>query len=334
MRTPPSVSEVLVQGFVSRDQGHDPEAWMPLRINVGTWVGWLPLLLAVAALARPRRTAWLAAVGAASLWMMLSEELPFGPWSWLHELPGLGSLQVPARFNVFVAATLAMLAAFGLEALAARMRLRALAPVVVALAAADLFAVNADVYRVAFAVPPIPVEPREAFVQYATSPWRDRYVATVLEPVRPNWPNATFPAILENAGVIHAYRDLVHPRNALAFDDPDYPGAEVAAVGTAVAVDDVRLTSNRVAFSIRGGGGRVVVNQNFHPDWRVVGGEGARVTSHGGRLAVQVPPGSHAVELAFRPPAFRWGAAVSAVAWLGVAGVAVYSRYPRARSAS
>jgi hypothetical protein len=334
MRTPPSLGEVLFQGFASRDQGHDPEAWMPLRINVGTWIGVVPLLLAAGALARPRRTAWLAAVLAASLWIMLSEELPVGPWSWLHRLPGLASLQVPARFNVFVAATLAMLSAFGLDALAGRVRARGLGPAVVALVAVDLFAVNAGVFRVAFAVPPIPVEPRERFVQYATSPWRDRYVESVREPVRGNWPNATFPAIRENAGVILAYRDLVHPRSALAFDDPAYPGAEVAAVGPGLVLDDVRFTSNRVAFSARGDGGRVVVNQNYHPDWRLARGEGARLTRDRGRLAVEVPPGSHEVELAFRPPAFRWGAAVSSAAWLGVAGVALYSRYPRARSAS
>ncbi|MGH0033407.1 MAG: hypothetical protein ACQGVK_00110 [Myxococcota bacterium] len=331
----PSASEVLFEGLLSRDQRHDAEAWMPFRINVGMYVGVLPLLLGAFALARRRHgLGWLAAVLGASLWFVLSEELPIAPWGLLHRLPGFASLQVPARFNLFVVASLALLAAHGLQALAKPRRLRPVGPLVVALVAADLFWVNAPVFEAAFPVPPMEVEPRPGFVQYLKSPYGERYAKSVRYPVRPNWPNATYPAILENAGVIYAYRDLVHGQRAIAFDAPDYPGAEVVALASPSLLRSFELTANRVKLALDGTGGRIVVNQNFHPDWKVLGGEGARIAFHEGRLAVDVPRGVHSAELVFRPRSFVLGAVASASGWIAVAGIAVYSRYPRARSAS
>jgi len=43
---PPRASSMLYQMFLSRNQQHDPGSWMPYKLNVGCYVGWIPLLLA------------------------------------------------------------------------------------------------------------------------------------------------------------------------------------------------------------------------------------------------------------------------------------------------
>jgi hypothetical protein len=317
LAAPPGAIDVLRQALVARDQTHEPSDAAPFRINVGTYVGVLPLVLAAAALLlAPRQGAWLGALLAASLWLMLSEELPVGPWELLHRLPGFSSLQLPARFNLFVLLVVALLAAQGLARLAARARW--VAPAALALVAADLFWVDAPVYRVAFAVPPIPVERRSERVQYHRSPYAEVYAERVTVPVRPAWPSAAFPATLENAGVVDTYLDLLHPRAAIPFDAPDYPGAEVFAVRGTSQVRSLELTPNRVHAVVEGGGGRIVVNQNFHRGWKVLAPPGARLGVHRGLLAVDVPAGRMELRLAFAPGSFRIGATISALAWCAV----------------
>jgi hypothetical protein len=317
LATPPGAADVLRQGLLGRDQTHAPNDAAPFRINVGAYVGVLPLLLAAAALLlAPRQSAWLGALLVASLWLMLSEELPVSPWALLHALPGFSSLQVPARFNLFVLLLLALLAAQGLARLAVRAPW--VAPAALVLVAADLFWVDAPVYRAAFAVPPIPLERRAERVQYQRSPYTEVYAQRVTVPVRPAWPSAAFPATLENAGVVDTYLDLLHPRAAIPFDAPGYPGAEVFVVRGASEVRAFELTPNHVRAVVEGGGGRIAVNQNFHRGWKVLAPPGARLGVHRGLLAVDVPAGRHELQLAFAPGSFRIGAALSALAWCAV----------------
>jgi hypothetical protein len=183
--------------------------------------------------------------------------------------------------------------------------------------------VDAPVYRAAFAVPPIAVERRAERIQYERSPYTALYAERVTVPVRPAWPSAAFPTTLENAGVIDTYDDLFHPRAAIAFDAPDYPGAEVFAVRGTSVPSSIALTLNRVHAVVEGGGGRIAVNQNFHRGWKVLAPPGARLGVHRGLVAVDVPAGRHELELAFAPGSFRIGAAVSALAWCALLALRV-----------
>jgi hypothetical protein len=148
----------------------------------------------------------------------------------------------------------------------------------------------------------------------------------VTVPVRPAWPSAAFPAIRENAGVIHTYDDIFHRRSAIPFDAPDYPGAEVFVVRGTSELRSFELSLNEVRLAVEGGGGRIGVNQNFHPGWRVLSPRGARLGIHRGLLAVDVPAGRHDVRLAFAPASFRTGAAISALAWCALLAVRWRSR--------
>ena len=328
----PSAWQMLFQGFVSRNQGHDPRAWMPFVINVGCYVGVLPLLMAGFSLLRDFRRTWtLAAALLASLWVYLGAAAPFNAWAWLHRMPGFQSLQVPTRFKPFLLLTLALLAAHGLQRVKPSNRHGLkwmLMPVaLVTVITADLYLVNAPVLRFAFTVEPMLVEPRDTFSNYQRSPFREHYGPTLgpyplMDEVIPI---GTFPTTLENAGVINARKDFEYPRDALAHDDPRYPGREAWAVDPRTTIERVGITPNRITVTTAGNGSRIVVNQNHDAGWRVEG-TGAPVESHGGLISLEIPPGDHQTTLVYRPRSFFWGAGVSVVSLLLVSVMCLRGR--------
>ena len=110
----PGTLDVLYQMFLSRAQAHDPELWMPYVLNVGSYVGVVPLLLAgFAVVALPRKhLSWILS-GFIALWISLGPAAPIDLWHYLHQLPGLSMLRVPSRFNVYALLCIALLAGAG-----------------------------------------------------------------------------------------------------------------------------------------------------------------------------------------------------------------------------
>jgi hypothetical protein len=320
----PTAWQLLHQAFLSRSQAHTPDAWMPYVINVGAYVGVVPVLLAAAAAAlRPRRVALVGVLFVLTLWMCLGPAAPLDLWALLHHLPAFDSMQVPMRIRVLPLLLLALLAGHGLEAVVAWRpragRARVVAAALVALVAVDLFLVNGPVYEVASAVPPIEVERRPDLVHLRRAPWKRVYEETAVRPVWDNWPTASYPAIRANVGVLLDFWPLTWPKAPIAHDDPRHPGAEAWGLRPDVEVREVEITPNRVTVTVSGAGGTVLVNQNHHPGWRVV--KGARgIARHRGLIAVVgVPPGEGEFTIAFRPTSFFVGAGISIAAALGMA---------------
>jgi arylsulfatase len=312
----------LWQMLLSRAQDHDPSAWMPFRINVGAYVGWLPLFLALLGLALcPRRgLRWLALL-LGSLVIALSATLPVNVWTTLHELPGYSSMKIAARFNVFVLLTISVLAGLGADALARRGRGWMLGVVAGGvLTALDLLLVNAPVLDVAFSVPPVTLaRDGRDFVHVTRSAYGDVYARTAMRPIWPNWPNATLPYVRANVGVVQSYPDMPYPRRVAPSDQPEYPGAEVFAFEGNVRVVASTWTPDVVTLVVEGDGGVVLVNRNAQRGWTLVNApDGVTLDDAIGLLALHVPPGRHAITLAFHPPFFALGAGLSAFAWLSL----------------
>jgi hypothetical protein len=327
----PTALEMLHQMLVARAQAHDPEQWMPYLLNVGAYVGWLPLLLALGAVAlRPRRHAALALLAFAFVWLALGAAAPLDLWGLLHALPGFSMLRVPARFNVCVLVCLALLAGAGLDALRAgltrRERLaRALAWGLTAFVAADLCLVNGAIFRVAFSVPPLAPSARGDLTHYEESPYLTAYRERAVYPVFDNWPGAAYPALLENRGVIDTYDTIPFQPRALAASNRDYRG-EAWFRETGGRIESLRVTPNRIRVETDGHAGTLVFNVNFDPGWTVAGDGVSAPRSAQGLLAVAVPGGVSALELRYRPRSFRRGAAVSGLTLLGLLVVWTRSR--------
>ena len=125
-----------------------------------------------------------------------------------------------------------------------------------------------------------------------------------------------------NEGTIDWDGDLLLPENAtpafrvqdsnLRVPVPDYLG-EAYVVGTGSVGSLEWLGDGFRVTGTAGASSRVVLNQNFDPDWE-------NVTSHRGLLARDVPPGDFDEVFVYRPAWLRWGAAVAGLTWLTLIG--------------
>ncbi|MBW2245265.1 MAG: hypothetical protein JRH01_25120 [Deltaproteobacteria bacterium] len=327
----PTAIDLLYQAFLSRDQAHRREAWMPFILNVGSYVGVLPLLLAgVGAALRPVRIAPIVASFVLMLLVCLGGTLPIDLWAWLHQLPGFDSMMVPMRLRILPLFCIGILAGAGLQAVTRSGWLAKAGPGVaiatIAWVAIDLFLVNGPIFKVAYAVPPMEIERSAHFRHYDLSPYRETYQSTALYPLWPNVPTAVFPAVLENAGVAREGFPLTWPHRAFSFDHANYPGAEIFSIGPGSELVSSSISPNRISFSVRGEGGRVVINQNFWPGWQVVSGEARLVYSHQDLLGVLLPAGEQTLVLEFRPASFRIGASLTLATVFGFGGLVVWNR--------
>ncbi len=327
----PTAIDLFYQAFLSRDQAHRQELWMPFILNVGSYVGILPLLLAgVGAALRPVRVVPIAVSFVLMLLVCLGGTLPIDLWALLHQLPGFDSMMVPMRLRILPLFCIGILAGAGLQAVSRSAGLAKAGPglaiATIAWVAIDLFLVNAPVYKVAYSVPPMNIERRADFGHHDLSPYRKIYKQTALYPLWPNVPTAVFPAVLENAGVAREGFPLTWPHRAIPFEHPKYPGAEIISVGPGSKLLGHSVSPNRLSFSVRGDGGTVVINQNYWPGWQVVSGEARLVYSHRGLLGVLLPEGEQTLVLEYRPASFRVGAALTLATLFGFGGLAVWSR--------
>ena len=293
---------------------------MPYILNVGCYVGWIPLLLAGAAALMKKNKYWpLAATTFIIGWIMLGESAPWNLWKPLHMLPGLSLLRMPSRFNVFVLFSIALLAGEGVEILKKRViHLRWLRPLpflIVVIVAADLLWVNGKVFRVAFSIPPLTTEEKGQLKHYMESPYLDHYRKRVLYDIFQNVRSAAFPAVLENRGVLDTYSTIDRETNVLSFNHPRYQG-EAWLEGKEGKIISLTITPNRITVEIEGRGKTLVLNQNYDAGWKVKGIPVVKVHSYNGLLAVDIPTGKKIIDLVYLPPSFLWGATVTLITLL------------------
>ncbi len=101
------------------------------------------------------------------------------------------------------------------------------------------------------------------------------------------------------------------------------PRAEIEG-GTARIVAE---SSTRVALQVESAnGGTLLLRDRYHRGWKAwVDGRGVEIRPQSLFRTVQVPPGGHVVEFAYRPWTFFAGAAISIAAVLAWIAVAVYA---------
>jgi len=315
----------LYQAFLARSQEHSADLWMPYILNVGSYVGLLPMLFAIVGIIAFWRQRWVEIVTAVLfIWITLGSVMSWTPWDLLDKLPGLSMLRVPSRFNVFVLLLIALLAALGLQVLAQRWgnidKSKLFCGIILMVVAADLLWVNGEVFKVAFSIPPVAVQRHDKFINYRISPFWPNYKGSILYKTFPNWPSALYPAVLENRGVIENYRTIPFPSHALAFGARGYRG-EVRFLDGEGGLVDYMLTPNVIAARTTGRAGTLVFNCNYDGGWKCKGSAGAAVFDQNGLLAVRLSEGQKMVMLSYRPFSFVLGASVS---FLFLAGFAAF----------
>lgn len=285
----------------------------------GAYVGLLPLGLALIGLVTRRRDVWVAAlVGCLFVWISAGREA--GLWPIVKSLPLGSGMRVPSRAIMISIGCLGFVAAAGLSAVRGylsrlgRVRLAQAVPLAIFwVTAVDLTLVSQSFLGKAFEVDEAVLRPPGAFEQVVG---RQRYYNQT--------PYATaYPYLLENRGVLNAHERLGRrpqarrPLPKCVFDTTpvaEYPGEVYLMSGGQALL--VEFSPNRLEVDYNApGGGRLVVNQNYHSGWRV----GAHwAINEDGLLAADVSPGKGRLSFHYRPRNLWPGCLISALAWLNL----------------
>ena len=119
------------------------------------------------------------------------------------------------------------------------------------------------------------------------------------------------------------------PRRQAVVEAP-----QAIAIPTGAARGGARVlehTAHRVVVETTSGGGVLVVADTYYPGWRArVDGQEATIwPTNVAFRGIPLPLGDHRVELSYEPASFTMGAAVSALALLGVTALAGYGLWRR-----
>ncbi len=218
--------------------------------------------------------------------LLMGDHGDYSLWSLVHRLPVYDSLRVPSRFGVFFTFYLALLAGFALDLLGAQLPrfsaklLPTLPFVIVAAIAVDLFVVHFPTLN-RWTEPPVVADQVSDHFYLTTLSYGRFY--------------ASFPRMnLGSRGCYEAMNFSVVP----GLWSGDRPQARI--VRGKGRVDSFRRTTRHVFLRVTlTKPSRVLVNQHLAPGWTSNVGQ---VVDDAGRLAVDLPAGTHALDIVYLPP--------------------------------
>jgi hypothetical protein len=177
-------------------------------------------------------------------------------------------------------------------------------------AAVDAAMVGSSNLRYLFVKPATVLPPAATFVQI-----RDESFTTMYEIAR------------ANMGALNCYEPLDPGKSVVGINEPGYRGEQYLLEGSTATL--VEWTPNRLVIDVAAANPDVlVINQNYHPSWRLASG-GGQAMAHEGLLAVRIPPGHARVTFVYRSTPFLAGLALAAVAVVMAGIAAVYRRRGR-----
>ncbi len=276
--------------------------WPPF-VSTETWylVGLPAGLLALAGL-RHRRARGPALAVLTCLWLAMGYHASPSLFEWVRALPVFDMLRSPERFLVVGAVPFMALVARGLAVLSAYARRRPRLSTVPRLAVAAL-ALNCVLLGYNFHV--------AASKRTLVAPPVESERAGLFRQARGNrWALAHYPAM--GLGSLSCWEAYPVPQSRrLRAGLPQEVYLEKPEAG---AVQLARWSPNALVLeaTLRAPA-RVLVNQNHHAGWRASAG---RVVAADGLLAVELPEGTHRVELRFLPRSAVGGALTSVAALL------------------
>lgn len=293
--------------------GH-PWVWPEYGTYVGYGVLGLVALGLGLVLVRPRRRLHIVAGLALFLALVAGNWGPWWPAALLHHLPFVSNLHLPSRWMVYATLYLALLAGLPLSELTralARYRRGRVTGFLLSLPAwLVALAIAVDLYTVALTItdkwdgPPLGEETPETPHLVASYDYLGEY--------------AHFPQ--RNVGTMECYDAVPWPRSHALWLG-EVPQARLAPrddyhVAPAGSIDSYDRTNHTVTVDVTlAAAGRVVLNQNWEPEWRA--NTGSVVDDGLGRLAVDLPAGHHHLVVHFAPDDMPWSVLATLAGLLG-----------------
>ncbi len=255
-----------------------------------------------------KRTLPIVVVAAVWIWLALGYSVRPSLFAELRRIPPYTMLRYPERFLALFGLVAAVAAALGVTELSARARKRKgwRIPLVIvtALLLGNVVLPTANDHAEAKgrALVAPPVDQPQDFHQARGNRWLAAY----------------YPGI--GRGSLSCFDDYNVAQSAALRGD--LAEEETLADPTAGTIARESWTPNALDLHVAvTRPARVIVNQNFHPGWRASVGE---VVSDAGRIAVDLPAGTHALHLHFAPRSATGGAAVSLLGLL--VAIAIWRR--------
>lgn len=239
--------------------------------------------------------------------LMLGNRGDSSPWEILHRLPVYDSLRVPSRFSVLATLYLSLLAGLAIDDLRG-----ILARIVRALGRTAPRALVRSATALAFI---LVTGPAVAFGAATHTRWDGPHVEGERAPAFHLVRTANYQAEIaslprRNLGTPSCYAGSMRWVISRRLWVGDSPQARVVGEGS---VERSGRTNHTVWADVHlPSRGRVLFNQNYHPDWKESAGR-LRVVNDGGSLAVDVPAGDHHVVLRYEPRTLFHGASLSLV---------------------
>ncbi len=274
----------------------------------GTFVGWTVTALAAfgVRVAWQRKQRWVLVGLLVFLSLVMGEG---GPWTWLHRLPVFDSLRVPSRFMVLFTFYLALLAGLGLDAIAAWLDTHrdnrtlgwtryAVAPLLTCIAITDLFIVNLRTIDRWHGPEVVAGPAAERFHLTRTRNFHELY--------------ASLPA--RHLGTAGCYNGGMNWAVSPALWSGDVPQVRFEPADAGVLLD-LERTVNTLSLRVHAARAptHLVINQNFDRDIR---SDVGKLREDRGRLALEVPPGDHAIHLRYEPPTLGSGLSLTGIGLL------------------
>ncbi len=303
------IIEILTARTHGWNYGYHEYVWP----EYGAYVGWAVVVLGALGMLfawRTRYKHWIVGMVFFAL-LVAGYQGAYSPWPLIHRLPPYDSLRVNSRFVVYLTFYLALLAAYGLQRVTVwigrfpQERLRTTVPWLIVLAITiDIFAVT------------LPINNRWKRDPIAdTKKPAEKYYLTA-EHGYGRW-YASFPRM--GIGSKHCY-EAMNITVASGLWTGKKPQVRIS--GTTGTVHDWgRTTSTAWAKVTLNHEGRVIFNQNYAPGWRTSVG---RITQDAGRVAVELKPGRHRIELDYLPPTLWPSVATSLFGVLAALGLFVF----------
>jgi hypothetical protein len=248
--------------------------------------------------------------------LILGNASAFYPWVVLRELPVYDSLRVPSRFAAVLTFHLGVLAGLGLDWLDARTRTGRSRAVCLAVATLVVVAIAVDITIVT-----------RPIVDRWTNPAID---GTVVAPALALRASGGYDAVYaslprRNEATTLCYVGGMNWEVSPALQTGDVPQVSSPDVSTSVAIE--RRTPGSYLVDVRARRrSRVVLNQNYDPDFRASYG---RVVNDRGLLAVEVPPGHRKLAVRYRPSSLAPAFAITALGLLlSAIAIARLRRWP------
>jgi hypothetical protein len=260
----------------------------------GAYIGIILASLALLGMVfRPRRALPWIITGLVLLALAAGNFGRYSPWVVEHKVPVFASHRVPSRWLILFTMAVGVLAGLGTDVVRSRLRFLGTVIVISLLAIALI-----DDWQVStFYLFHVFDKPQDA------SPVSTTFHQTTGKGHR------MLVAARANTGVIHCYDPLRIQRYAVGSDRPNYRGEQYLLGPGSVTLE--QWTPNTLSFEVETESPTVmVVNQNYHPGWRLAKGDG-EVFSNDGLIAVRLPAARQHLELAYRSPAFGVGLAIS-----------------------